>query len=185
MAQAHKAEGSGRIESISPAWRVFQLAVFVVALSYLVGWYIGGPTRFLDKAASGGLVQTWAGLILFASPLISVLLIVLAIWPNTLAALSEKKTVGAKVLLGIIFLFTLAWLVNALLYTPMYSKLLENPMGQAKVLPIPGGLTLHMVFQHWFQSAAVLVFALVPEKFSTLTQSESPAGLQCAIVDCG
>lgn len=184
MAQAHETEGSGSVDSISPAWRVFQLAVFVVALSYLVGWYIGGPTRFLNKAASGGLVQTWAGLILFASPLISVLLIILAIWPNTLAALSEKKGLGAKVLLAVIFLFTLAWLVNAFLYTPMYSKLLSNPMGPAKVAPFPGGLTLHMVFQHWFQSAAVLIFALFPEKFSTLTQSSQPAGLQCAIVDC-
>lgn len=72
MAQAHETGGSGEVDAISPAWRVFQLAVFVIAMSYIIGWYIGGPTRFLDKAASGGLVQTWAGLVLFASPLMCI-----------------------------------------------------------------------------------------------------------------
>lgn len=184
MAQAHETAGSGTVNPISAGWRLFQLVVLVVAMSYIVGWFIGGPTRFLDKAAAGGPVQTWAGLVLFASPLISVLLIVLAIWPNTLAALSEKQSLAAKVTLGVIFLFTAAWLVNAFLYTPMYTKLVENPMGPAKVTPFTGGLAFHMVFQHWFQSAAVLVFALFPQKFSTLTRSAEPAGLQCAVVEC-
>ena len=171
-------------QQISAAWRLFQVAAFVVALTYIGGWAFAGPTRFLDKAAAGGIVQTYSGLVLFASPLISVVLLVLAIWPDTLSSLSEKENRWAKALLALIFLFTASWLINAYVYTPMYTKLVTNPIGPAKALPIPGGVVLHMVFQHWFQSAAILIFAVWPEKFATLTQSSQPAGIQCAIVNC-
>ena len=184
MAQAHETERRETGSEISLGWRTVQVAVLVVALSYIAGWIIGGPTRFLDKAASGGIVQTYAGLVLFASPLISVLLLTLAVWPHALADLAAKENFWAKVGLALIFLLTAAWLVNAYLYTPMYTKLMTDPLGAAKVLPIPGGVALHMIFQHWFQSAAVIVFAVWPEKFTTLTHSSQPAGVQCAVVDC-
>jgi hypothetical protein len=43
---------------------------------------------------------------------------------------------------------------------------------------------LHVVFQHWFQAIAALGFALVPQQFGTLTGSQTPAGVQCALVNC-
>ena len=169
---------------ISIGWRAFQVLALIVGLSYIVGWVIGDPTRFLTKANSGGIVMMYAGAVLFLSPLVSILLLILAVDPNSLAFLTEKDTPAAKVALAVIFIFTLAWMMNLYLYTPMYTKLVSNPMGPAKVLPIPGGITLHTVFQHWFQSIAVFVFAIMPEKFATLTTSSKPAGVQCAVVDC-
>lgn len=43
---------------------------------------------------------------------------------------------------------------------------------------------LHVVFQHWFQGLVAVTIALVPEQFATLTESPTPAGIQCAVVQC-
>lgn len=108
----------------------------------------------------------------------------LATWPDTLSSLSEKENRWAKALLALIFFFTASWLINANVYTPMYTKLVTDPLSPTTVLPIPGGVVLHMVLQHWFQLAAILIFAVWPAKFATLTQASQPAGIQCAIVNC-
>ncbi|MEF8978192.1 MAG: hypothetical protein V5A39_04885 [Haloarculaceae archaeon] len=59
-----------------------------------------------------------------------------------------------------------------------------DPLGSSKMVPFFAGVFAHVVLQHWFQAVTALVFALVPEKFGTLIESESPAGVQCAVVDC-
>jgi hypothetical protein len=50
------------------------------------------------------------------------------------------------------------------------------------MIPFAGGVFLHVVFQHWFQAIAAIAVALVPQQFDTLTESPTPAGVQCALV---
>lgn len=167
-------------ERVGLGWRIFQLVGLVAGLSYLVGWLSGNPLRYIEGMDSP--LSAWTGTIALLSPLVAIALIVLAIDPQALAFL-RKRTATARILQALFLILTVGWMVNALLWTPMYTKFLTTPLEPAQVLPIPGGVFVHMVLQHWFQSIAVLVLALAPQRFTALTDSPQ-ARVQCAVVKC-
>lgn len=174
----HQAQGDG----VGIGWRVFQIVALLSAVSYIAGWIYGDPSRYLAGLGSADLAA-YTGIISFLSPIVSVFLIVLAIAPDSLSWLTDAETTPAKVTLGFLLALTVAWMVNAF-FTPMYTKLVTVPMDPSGVLPITGGVFLHMVFQHWFQSIATVVLAVAPKTFKDITDSPTPAGLQCAVVEC-
>lgn len=167
---------------IGPGWRLFQLLGLVAALSYLAGWLYAGPSRYLEGIGSG--VQgTWGGVVGMLSPVVAVVMIVLALAPERLSFLAERRP-AARLALAAVLVLAVAWMVNAIFFSPMYDKFFTVPGDPARVLPISGGVFLHMVLQHWFQSIAVITLALSPERYASLLRSPEPAGLQCAVVRC-
>lgn len=171
-------QGSG----VSVGWRVFQVIALLSAVSYIAGWIYGDPSRYL-AGLGGADLAAYTGIISFLSPIVSVFLIGLALVPNRLKWLTDAQTTPAKITLGFLLALTVAWMVNAF-FTPMYGKLVTVPLDPSGVLPIKGGVFLHMVFQHWFQSMATIVLAVAPKTFRDITDSPTPAGLQCAVVEC-
>lgn len=167
---------------IGPGWRLFQFVGVVAALSYLFGWFYAGPNRYLD-GLGGGVQSTWGSVVGLLSPIVAIVMIVLALAPERMSFLTERRP-GARLALAAILVLAAAWMVNAIFFSPMYDKFLTTPGDPAKVLPISGGVFLHMVLQHWFQSIAVIVLALSPERYASLLRSPVPAGLQCAVVRC-
>lgn len=167
-------------EGVGLGWRIFQLVGLVAGLSYLVGWLGGNPMRYIEGMESP--LTVWTGTIALLSPLVAIALILLAIDPHAIGFL-RKRTPAARVGQALFVILTVGWMVNALLWAPMYTKFFTTPMAPAGVLPIPGGVFLHMVLQHWFQSIAVLALALAPQRFTALTDSPQ-ARVECAVVKC-
>lgn len=170
---------------ISTFWRAFQGLALLSALSWLVSYilFVDGYTAITD-GLGGGFFGMVGGLVYGLSPVVSILLIGMALWPESFAFL-ERNGWKAWTARAVVFLVPLLWMANVLLgSSPMVDKLFTVPLQQSKALPVFGGVFLHVVFQHWFQGLAAIVIALVPEKFATLTESPTPAGIQCAIVDC-
>jgi uncharacterized membrane protein YhdT len=164
-------------------WRVFQLLALLAGVSYVIGWVVAGPASYLDGVIDApGALSSYTSLISLLSPLVSVAVILLAVDPHRLNLLTRKGP-AARVAAILLLVVTVGWLVNGL-FTPMYTKFITTPFAPAQVLPIPGGVALHMVLQHWFQSFAVLALALMPYRFRALVDSPSPAGIQCAVVRC-
>lgn len=169
---------------IHPGWRIFQIIGLLAAVSYIIGWATTNPGSRLDAMrADVSSLDAWTGLVTFLSPIVGLAMIVLALEPRAFRFMTERSRAG-RIAGVLLLLLTAGWFLNALLNTPMYDKLLNTPMSQSKVLPITGGVFLHMVFQHWFMSAAVFVLALAPSVFAPLIRSPRPAGLQCAVISC-
>lgn len=188
MAQAHETEGAEPgtgPQEIGTGWRVFQVAALLSALSWLVSYvlFIDGYTALTEGLGGGGILAQWGGIIYGLSPIISIIVIVMAVSPESFAFLggSDWKAWAAR---AVFFVIPFLWMVNVFMGTPMVNKLFTVPLDQSGALPVFGGVFLHVVFQHWFQAPAAMTIALVPEKFAALTASEAPAGIQCAVVDC-
>lgn len=171
----------GRERQIGPTWRAFQIIGFIAAVTYLVGWLMGDPTRYLTGNATA--VETLTGMVSFLSPIVALIMIGLAVSPESFKPLTQRKDLASYTVLGIILVLTVAWLVNGW-FTPMYEKLVTIPLDPSMVAPVPGGVFFHMVFQHWFMSFATIALVLYPDGFTTITESETPAGFQCAVVEC-
>lgn len=186
MAQATEATpGPAPSGEISTGWRVFQALAFLAALSWLVSYilFVDGYTA-ITEGLGGEFFGMVGGIVFGLSPIVSLLLLGMAFSPESFAFLEGKtpKAWGAR---AIIFLIPFLWMMNVMFGgSPMVDKLFTVPLQQSKALPAFGGVFLHVVFQHWFQGLAAITIALVPEKFATLTESPSPAGIQCAVVDC-
>lgn len=186
QAQAESTEpGPAPSGEISTAWRAFQLVALLSALSWLVSYilFVDGYTA-LTEGLGGGFFGTLGGIVYGLSPIVSILLIGIAFSPESFAFL-EQRNWKAWVARAVIFLVPFLWMANVLFgSSPMVDKLFTAPLQQSKALPVFGGVFLHVVFQHWFQGLAAITIALVPEKFATLTESPTPAGIQCAVVEC-
>ena len=165
-----------RSERIGPGWRLFQIVALISAVSWLFSYLVfGNPLGRIEPA--------WGSIVWVLSPIISIFIIGIAVAPERLSFLQDtdaKGLVGRGVLLFVAGL----WIVNVFIATPMVTKLFTEPLAASRVIPAFGGVFLHVVFQHWFQSLAAITLALVPEKFSTITDSSTPAGVQCAVVEC-
>lgn len=177
MAEA-QAQGTGTASSggISSAWRVFQAVGLLVALSWLGSWLL------VEGYARVG--EGYGGLVFALSPLVSLVIIAMAVSPGSFAFLNDGdwKAWTARIVL---FVIPFLWMYNVMFGgSPMVDKLFDIPLQQSKALPIYAGVFLHVVFQHWFQGLVAITIALVPEQFAALTESPTPAGLQCAVVDC-
>lgn len=161
--------------SIGPGWRVFQLVALVVAVSWLFSYFVVSTPSLPDPE--------WGSVVGFLSPIIAIFIIGIAVVPEKLSFMQENnwKGLSARALLGVL---SVLWMINVFIGTPMVDKLFTIPLQESGNLPIYGGVFLHVVFQHWFQTLAGLAMALVPKQFAALTESPTPAGVQCAVVDC-
>lgn len=169
--------------NISIAWRLFQIVGLIVALSWLVSYIsMEGYLAILSGGGPPG-IPGLASIVFFFSPIVSVIVIVLAVKPEWLRIISESSPRG-WVLRAIVLGFPLLWMVNVFVGWVMVDKLITAPLGESNAVPLYAGVFFHVVFQHWFQSLAALVLGLVPDQFATLTESPTPAGVQCAVIDC-
>lgn len=169
-------------QRIGGAWRVFQLVALVTALSWIVSYFaMAGYTSLLTGSGRG--IDILGAYIFGLSPIISVIILLLAVAPDKLGFLSGNGAIGMVARI-IVLALPLLWMVNVFIGTPMVNKLITDPLGASKAVPVFGGVFFHVVFQHWFQSLAAIVLALVPDQFAALTESPTPAGIQCAVIDC-
>lgn len=185
MAQAHETSDVGGSGGISSVWRVFQLLGLIVALSWLASFILySDPYGWVGGLASGDL-PSYGTVVFDLSPILSVFLIVLAVAPERLEFVRGSDWT-AWITRGILLLLPVLWMLNVFFgsRSQMIDFLINDPLGQSRMVPFFAGVFLHVVFQHWFQAVTALVFALVPEQFGTLTESPTPAGVQCAVVDC-
>jgi hypothetical protein len=182
-------EGGTGAAGIGLGWRVFQVVALLTALSWLGSYVLmydpGSGIRSV-LAGGTGLMEAWGNIVLDLSPILSIFIIALAVFPERLSYLTRGNdwtSIATRVLL---FALPVLWMVNVFIgpRSVMIDKLISQPLNQSGMIPFFGGVFLHVVFQHWFQAIAALTLALVPEKFATLTESTAPAGVQCAVVEC-
>lgn len=168
---------------VGVGWRVFQVLALIAGVSYIIGWVAAGPASYFDGIVeSPTALSSYTSVISFLSPIVALAAILLAVDPHRLKLLMRRSP-AARAVAVLLLVLTVGWLLNGM-FTPMYEKLVTVPMNESKVLPIPGGVFLHMVLQHWFMSIAVLTLALMPSRFSALIANTRPASLQCAVVRC-
>lgn len=189
MAQVHESQETGGQRGISIGWRVFQIVALLTALSWLASYLLfTTPGTWIDPLLAGelGLMESWGDIVFDLSPILSVFVIGLAVFPERLSFLTQHRGWTSSVTRVILFALPVLWMVNVIIgpRSVMIDKLIAQPMNPSKMIPFYGGVFLHVVMQHWFQSLAAIVLALVPEQFDTLTESPTPAGIQCAIVEC-
>lgn len=189
MVEAHgtaDVERGDRSGGVGLGWRVFQVLALGSALAWLYSYFAiyapGGAFTWVGPLFDGQL-PAYGDVVFDISPVVSVLVVLLALWPSSLRAL-QGRSKQAYALRAIAFIIPALWMVNVFVGTPMVDKLIGQPLNESRMVPVYGGVFLHVVLQHWFQSIAAIAFTLVPEQFDTLTASETPAGLQCAVVDC-
>jgi len=166
---------SSQSQSIGAGWRIFQLVALVVAVSWLYSTFVVFGVEIPEAQ--------WGDVVGFLSPIISVFIIGIALVPEKMSFMQDANVTGyaSRGLLGVL---SVLWMVNVFIGTPMVNKLFTIPFSESGAIPFAGGVFLHVVFQHWFQTLAGLAMALVPKQFSALTNSATPAGVQCAVVDC-
>lgn len=190
MAQAHETTG-GRTgtETIGTGWRVFQVVALLTALSWLASYLLfTTPGTWIGPLVAGeiGFLEAWGSIVFDLSPIISIVIIGLAVFPERLSFLTRGDDWKPTAMRALLFVLPALWMINVFIgpRSIMIDKLIATPLNPSKMVPFFGGVFLHVVLQHWFQSVAAIVLALVPDRFSTLTESPTPAGVQCAVVDC-
>lgn len=185
MAQAHEAPSTGTDAGhISTGWRVFQVVALLTALSWLMSYALFVTPFGWVGPMFGGELPAWGDVVFDLSPIVSIFVIALAVFPERLSFLTEGSGWTTTVARAVLLILPALWMVNVFVGTPMVDKLITVPLQPSRMIPTFGGVFLHVVFQHWFQSIAAIVLALAPQQFSTLTESPTPAGVQCAVVDC-
>lgn len=162
-------------QDIGPGWRVFQAVALVVAVSWLVSYFVVSTPSLPE--------MEWGAVVGFLSPIISLYIIGIAVAPERMSFMQESNWKGwvGRGLLGVL---SVLWMINVFIGTPMVDKLFTVPLQPSGNVPFFAGVFFHVVFQHWFQTLAGLAIALVPKQFAALTESPTPAGVQCAVVDC-
>jgi hypothetical protein len=185
MAQAHETTDVETSGDISTVWRVFQILGLLVALSWLWSFIAYSEPYAWVPGLFAGELPSYGTVIFDLSPILSVALITLAIAPDRLRFVegNDWKGYAAR---GLLFVLPVLWMLNVFVgpRSVMIDKLIATPLAPSRMIPLFGGVFLHVVFQHWFQAITAIAFALVPEKFGALTESSTPAGVQCAVVDC-
>lgn len=183
MAQAQQSSAVGGSSSISTGWRVFQILALLSALAWLVSYVLFvTPFQWVGPMLNGTM-PAYGDVVFDISPIVSVIVILLAVAPDRLGFI-EGDDWKAYLARAIVFVIPALWMVNVFTGTPMVDKLITQPLNPSKMVPLYAGVFWHVVFQHWFQAIAAIAFALVPGQFATLTESPTPAGVQCAVVDC-
>ena len=188
---AHARETQDGTGGIGTGWRLFQVMILAIATSWLLSYALfRDPVALLSTARSADatLLERWGALVLACSPVMSLIIVLLAVAPDRLAFLQGdgwRAAAARALLLAVAGLWTLNVFIQFLTGPSMLDKLLAEPMAPALVAPVTGGVFFHVVFQHWLQALAAIVLALAPEKFSALTESPVPAGVQWTVLDRG
>jgi len=184
MARSHQpSNAGGESGSISIGWRLFQILGLLSALSWLASYALFvTPFQWVGPMLDGT-VPVWGDVVFDFSPLVSVVVVLLAVAPGALEFTDRGDAVSYAVR-AVVLLLPVLWMLNVFVGTPMVAKLLAQPLEPSRMVPTFAGVFFHVVFQHWFQAIAALGFALVPNRFGTLTGSQTPAGIQCALVRC-
>lgn len=183
MAQATESQDVGRTGGVGIGWRVFQVLGLITALSWLYSWLVfSAPFQWLGPLANGSLPE-WGAVVFDLSPIVSLIVITLAVAPEYLRFM-EGDDAKAYLARAVVFVLPALWMLNVFVGSPMINALIERPLGQSRMIPLYAGVFGHVVMQHWFQSIAAIAFALVPNQFGALTESETPAGIQCAVIEC-
>lgn len=187
MAQAHSRETGPDGSLAGIGWRTFQLLGLLTALSWIVSYamFLDGYEALAVVFQPNSVVGAVASLAYFLSPLISLVLVAIAVWPRALSALDGTSRV-ALAARSLLVLVPVIWLGTVFIGAPaMITGMFVDPLGHSMALPVFGGQFVHVLFQHWFQGLAAIALGLVPGRFGTLTHAARPAGLQCSVVECG
>ena len=106
---------------------------------------------------------------------VSLTLIVMAVRPSLLRPLLGA-TLSAPLALKVLLLVGAILWQWSLVTGPMLEKFFDNPLGHAKGagLLFPGGVMMHIIFQHWLQSAVGVILAIYPQGFRALIAPELP-----------
>lgn len=168
---------------------MFQVIALLTALSWLASYLLfTTPGAWIGPLLAGelGLMEAWGDIVFDLSPIVSIVVIGLAVFPERLSFLTERDDWTSTATRVILFALPVLWMVNVFIgpRSVMIDKLISQPLNPSGMIPFYGGVFLHVVMQHWFQSLAAIVLALVPAQFATLTESPTPAGIQCAVVEC-
>lgn len=164
--------------SIGLGWRAFQVGGLLIAASWLFSYvvFLNGFEAWQTIFGLENPIWITFGIGYFFSPLLSIVLIAIAVWPGALALLNrgDRRALIARVGL---FLVPTMWLGSVFVGdSAMIDAMIRNPLGHSRALPVTGGAFFHVVFQHWFQGFSAMLLALVPSHFATLTNSDRPAG---------
>lgn len=189
MAHASETQGTAGRTGISTGWRIFQVVALLTALSWLASYLMfTTPGSWISPLLAGelGIMEAWGSIVFDLSPILSIVIIGLAVFPERLSFLTRGDGWSSTATRVLIFVLPALWIVNVFIgpRSVMIDKLIAGPLAPSKMVPFYGGVFAHVVLQHWFQSFAAIALALVPEQFSTLTESPTPAGVQCAVVEC-
>lgn len=178
MAQPRTRDAIHAPAAVGVGWRTFQLLGFLTAISWLVSYalFLDGYTALFAVFGTGNPLWMAGGIAYFLSPVISLVLIAIAVWPGALSVLNgeDAKAVAAR---SVLFVIPVLWMVVVFVGgSAMMYEMLHDPLGPTMALPVAGGAFFHVVFQHWFQGLTSIALALAPEQFRTLTDSDRPAG---------
>jgi hypothetical protein len=186
MAQAHETRTTGgEPNTIGTGWRIFQVLALLTALSWLGSFLLFSEPYGWVAGLFAGELPEWGTLVFDLSPIVSIILILLAVAPGQLRFM-EGDDWKAYLVRAVVLVLPALWMLNVFVgpRQVMIDKLIATPLDPSNMIPLWGGVFLHVVMQHWFQSIAAIAFALVPEQFDTLVESPTPAGVQCAVVEC-
>lgn len=186
MGQVNESAETYDVESydISTGWRAFQAVALISAVSWLLSYILFvQPFAWVGPLFANGVVPKWGNVIFDISPLLSVVIILMAVAPRTLAFMDDDDWLGI-IARSLLAFYAAAWMINVLIATPMVGMLFEQPLAASKMVPVFGGVFFHVVIQHWFQAVAGFVFAVASDPFEVLTEAPTPSGVQCAVVDC-
>jgi hypothetical protein len=139
-----------------------------------------------NRAFSGQapLLDAFGGIVSALSITVALIAVGLAVVPEKFSVLSRASGAKGIALRAIVLVIPALRMVNVFIGTPMVDKLITIPFQASGMIPFVGGVFLHVVFQHWFMPASAIALALVPNAFATITESSTPAGIQCAVVQC-
>jgi len=184
MAQANDTRTTGGTGGIGTGWRIFQGLALLSALGWLASYILFvDPFQWVGPLLASGELPAYGSVVFDISPIVSVLVILLAVSPGSLRFMTGSDW-KAYLVRALVFVIPFLWMINVFMGTPMVNKLITQPLAASGNVPFFAGVFLHVVFQHWFQAIAAIAFALVPEQFATLTESPTSAGVQCAVVQC-
>ena len=168
---------------ISSGWRAFQILGLLSALSWLASYTLFvTPFQWVGPMLNGT-VPAWGDVVFDFSPFVSIVVILLTVAPGSLG-FTNRSNVASYAVRTLVLALPVLWMLNVFIGTPMVTKLFAHPLEPSRMVPIFAGVFVHVVFQHWFQAIAALGFALAPTQFEALTGSQTPAGIQCALVQC-
>lgn len=130
MAEVQSQETGSGPGTIGTGWRVFQVIALLAALSWLVSYvlYVDGYTALTEGLGGQGIFATIGGIVYGLSPIVSLVVIGIAVWPEAFSFLNNRDA-AAVTARAVIFLIPFLWMANVLFGgSPMVDKLFTVPL---------------------------------------------------------